>query len=114
MASDYIGFHRSTQLTDPDWHGVFRGGTTTGPTITTEMVLDDPAIAGEWQEFIVEIGVDGSARWLVDGVVKQTTAGAVSLTTDLAFVFCAGATTTEIAQVDIDYIRIESGRDWTK
>ena len=63
---------------------------------------------------IVEIGVDGSARWLVDGVVKQTTAGAVSLTTDLAFVFCAGATTTEIAQVDIDYIRIESGRDWTK
>lgn len=115
VASDYVGFHLSTQLTDDeDWHGVYNGGTTTGPTDTTTMDLDSDAIAGEWQEFLLELGVDGSARWWVDGVLKQSVSGAVSLTTDMAFVFCAGATTTEIAQVDIDYIRVESGRDWTK
>ncbi len=114
-ASDLCGFFLSSELTDDeDWHGVYNGGTTTGLTTSTSVDLDDDAVAGEWQVLRLEVDPNGTARWYIDGVLKQTVSGAVSTTTDLA-VLCMveikGTTADETA--DIDYLLVRANRDWT-
>ena len=114
-ASDLVGFLLSSELTDDeDWHMVYNGGTTTGETTSTSIDADDDAVAGEWQILRLEIAPNGTARWYIDGVLKQTVTGAVSTTTNLAMncmLEIKGTGSNETA--DIDYIYISANRDWT-
>jgi len=112
-ASDICGFLLASDLTDADdWHAVFAGGTTTGVTASASNDLDDDAVAGEWQILRLEIDPNGTARWLIDGVLKKTVVGAVSTTTDLCFSALREAKTAAVATMDVDYILIEANRDW--
>ena len=114
-ASDLVGFFWSSEVETgaEDWYGVYNGGTTTGVTVASSVDLDADATAGEFQVLRLEIAPDGKTYWYVDGVLKQTVEGAVSTTTDHAFVCGVAANTTELGEVDIDYILVEANRDWT-
>ena len=115
-ASDLCGFHFSSEYDDDDdWHMVYNGGTTTGQTTSTSIDADDDAVAGEWQELRLVVNPNGTAEWWIDGVLQQTTAGAVSTTTDLALLcMVENKGTAQTETVDVDYILIRANRDWTK
>jgi hypothetical protein len=115
QASDLVGFYWSSELetSDEDWYGVYNGGTTTGVTTAASVDLDADATAGEFQVLRLEVAPDGKTRWYVDGVLKQTVAGAVSTSTDLSFNCGVSANTGQLGHLDIDYILIEANRDWT-
>lgn len=113
-ASDLCGFLMASELTaTATWHAPYNGGTTTGPTASASVVLPDVATAGEWQILKLTVGNDGTARWYVDGVLRQTVTGAVSTTTDLSVLLMVEEKVTGNAALDVDYILIEAGRDWT-
>ena len=113
-ASDICGFFLSAELTDDeDWHGVYNGGTTTGETTSTRVDLDDDAVAGEWQVLRLEIDNNGTARWYIDGALKQTVKGAVSTSTDLALILGVEAKGAAIENLDVDYLLVQANRDWT-
>ena len=115
-ASDLCGFFIGSELTDDeDWHGVYNGGTTTGATTSTDVDLNDDAVAGEFQVLKLTVSNDGTARWYIDGVLLQTVTGAVSTTTDLAVLLMIDAVDTTAGGVvmDVDYVLIEANRDWT-
>jgi len=112
-ASDLVGFLYASDLTDTaDWHMVYNGGTTTGETVSTNIDADDDAVAGEWQILRLEIDNNGTARWLIDGVLLKTLAGAVSTTTDLCANILVESKTTAVKTGDVDYVLIEANRDW--
>jgi len=114
VASDYVGFYLSAELTDDeDWHGVYRGGTTTGVTDTTTVDLNDDAVAGEWQVLRLEIDPNGTVRWMIDGVLLQTVKNAVSTSVDLKFMMGVEAKGAEVETMDVDYVYISADRDWT-
>ena len=114
QASNLVGFGWASQLTDDeDWHGVYNGGATTGQTDSALTDLNDDAVAGEWQVLRLELTLDGTARWYIDGVLVQTVTGAISTTTDLNFVAAVSANTSQPAEMDLDYVLIEANRDWT-
>jgi len=114
MPADLAGFYLSDELDDDeDWHGIYSGGTASASTTTTDVDLDDDAVAGEWQVLRLEVAINGTCRWYIDGELKQTVKNAVSTTTDYAVVLAAGANTTELNIVDCDYILVEANRDWT-
>jgi len=70
-------------------------------------------VAGEFQILRLEIANNGTARWYVDGVLKQTTTGAVSTSTDLALVTMIEARSAAIEYAYLDYIYVSANRDWT-
>jgi len=110
---DICGFFYSAELSEDEmWHCVHNGGTTTGETDSTEVESGIDAVAGEYNILRLEIDPNGTARWYIDGVLKQTVEGAVSLTEDLA---CEAILETKCVceDCDIDYILIEANRDWT-
>lgn len=112
-AGSLCGFLLSSELTDDeDWHMVYNGGTTTGETVSTNIDADDDAVAGEWQILRLEISADATARWYIDGVLKQTVEGALSTSTDVAVCVGVGANTTELSVMDVDYVLVEANRDW--
>ena len=114
MPADLVGFYLSSELTDDeDWHGIYSGGTATASTTTTAVDLDDDAVAGEWQILRLEVAPNGTARWYIDGDLKQTVEGACSTTTDLAVCLAAAANTTQLVIMDCDYIEVTANRDWT-
>ena len=114
-ASDLVGFHWSSEYTDDDdWHGVYNGGTTTGETTSTSTDLNDDAVANEFQVLRLELAPNGRVDWYIDGVLKQTVAGAVSTSVDLACQLgleIKGTGSNEL--LDVDYILIRANRDWT-
>ena len=121
-ASDLVGFLYSSDLTDSaDWHIVYNGGSVSGETTSTDLDVDDDAVAGEWQVFRVEVFSNGTARWYIDGesvggsnsVKQKGVANAVSTSTDLAVVVGVETKTTTIMTLDIDYIKVMANRDWT-
>ena len=113
-ASDLCGFLWSAELTEDEmWHGVYNGGTTTGQTVSANVQLGVDAVAGEWDVLRLEVDPNGTARWYVNEVLKQTVAGAVSTSTDLAVAMLLeikGTGANETA--DVDYIAIKANRDW--
>ncbi len=115
-ASDICGFILDSELTAATaWHAIFNGGATTGVTdVTTANVLTPVQTDGEWQTLRVEMDTNGTARWFIDGDLKQTTAGAVSTTVDLKFFLAVGANGDAIATLDVDYASARSNRDWTR
>ena len=114
-ASDFVGFHFSSEYTDDDdWHGVYNGGTTTGQTASGSTDLNDVAVADEFQVLRLELAPNGRVEWYIDGVLKQTVAGAVSTSVDLACQLgleIKGTGSNEL--LDVDYILIRANRDWT-
>jgi len=115
-ASDLCGFLYSAELTEDEmWHMPYNGGTTAGETTSTNVESGVDAVAGEWDILRVEVDPNGEARWYINGVLKQTVEGAVSLTTDLALIAmveCKDTSTIEYAKVD--YVALRANRDWTK
>ena len=113
-ASDGAGFLFCSELTDSaDWHGIYAGGSTTGETTSTNVDLDDIAVAGEFQILRLEIAENGTCRWYIDGELKQTTTGAVSTTVDLACQLIVEAKTTTALTMDVDYFYVSAARDFT-
>lgn len=113
-ASDLIGFFLADELTDDEgWHMPYNGGTTTGATTSTSVASGVDAVAGEYNILRLEIDNNGTARWYIDGVLKQTVEGAVSTTTDLCFSCLVESKTTATKSMDVDYILITANRDWT-
>lgn len=115
LTADLCGFYLSDELTDDeDWHGIYNGGTApAGGTTTTDVDLNDDAVAGEWQVLRLEVDNNGTARWYIDGELLQTVAGACSTTTDFAVVLACAANATELVIMDVDYLLVKAGRDWT-
>jgi len=113
-ASDLCGFLLDAEATDDeDWIMAYNGGTTTGETTISNIDADDDAVTGEFQILRLEIANNGTARWYVDGVLKQTTTGAVSTSTDLALVTMIEARSAAIEYAYLDYIYVSANRDWT-
>ena len=113
-ASDICGFLLSAELTDDeDWHMVYNGGSTTGETDSTAIDADDDAVAAEWQVLRLEIDTNGTARWYIDGVLKQTKTGAVSTTTVMGVCLGVEAKGAAIENLDVDYLLVQANRDWT-
>ena len=114
-ASDLCGFLLSAELTDDeDWHMVYNGGDTTGQTTSTSIDADVDAVAGEYDVLRLEVAPNGTARWYINGALKQTVTGAVSTSTDLAVIAMVEAKSAAIEYAWIDYIAIEANRDWTE
>ena len=117
-ASDICGFHMSSELTAAtEWHGVHNGGTATGPTASGDINLGTAAgaliVADTFQILRLEMDTSGTARWFIDGKLKQTITGAVSTTTDLC---CSLITEEKVggnAQLRVDYLLVKANRDWT-
>jgi len=114
-ADDFVGFWFEAETTayTTSWHGIYKGGTTTEPTLSTE--VDFPLnliVAGDWQILRIEIDPDGTARWYIDGTLLQTVAGACSTTEDLAVVALLGSHSA-LENAYIDYISVSANRDWT-
>jgi len=113
-ASDICGFFLSAELTDDeDWHMVYNGGTTTGETTSTSVDANDDAVAGEWQVLRLEIDTNGTARWYIDGVLKQTKTGAASTSVDMALILGVEAKGAAIEGMYVDYLLVQANRDWT-
>jgi hypothetical protein len=113
--SNFCGFFWASEVevSDEDWYGVFNGGDTTGVTAASSVDLDADAVAGDFQVLRLEVETNGTARWYVDGVLKQTQTGAISTSAELAFVCAVMANTTEFGHLEVDYLAVESNRDWT-
>ena len=113
-ASDLCGFLLDAEATDDeDWIMAYNGGTTTGETTIASIDADDDAVAGEWQILRLEIASNGTARWYVDGVLKQTVEGAISTSTDVGLVTMIEARAASNEYAYVDYISVTANRDWT-
>lgn len=113
-ASDLIGFFLADELTDDEgWHMPYNGGTTTGATVSTTVASGVDAVVGDYNVLRLEIDNNGTARWYIDGVLKQTVKGAVSTTTNLCFNCLVESKTTATKSMDVDYVLISANRDWT-
>ena len=114
-ASDLCGVLIDAEATDDeDWIMVYNGGTTSGETTIANIDADNDAVAAEWDVLRLEVSINGTARWYVNGVLKQTVTGAVSTSTDLAVLAMIEARSAAIEYAWIDYIAIEANRDWTE
>ena len=114
-ASDLCGFLIDAEATDDeDWIMLYNGGTTSGETTIANIDADNDAVAGEWDILRLEVSINGTARWYINGVLKQTVTGAVSTSTDLAVLAMIETRAASIEYAWIDYIAIEANRDWTE
>jgi hypothetical protein len=112
--SDLIGFLMSSTLTAATaWHAVHNGGSSTGVTVSTSLVTGEVAVAAEMDVLRIEIDTNGTGRWYINGELVKTLAGAVAPTVALGVFVGAQATTTTIATLDVDYIKVTAARDWT-
>jgi len=114
VAASYAGWWFDSQLTaSTKWHMPHYGGTTACSVTSTATIAPDTLTLAESVVLRVEIDPNGTARWYINGVLRQTVVGAVSTTTLLAaFVGVFGTTTTEV-DLDINYVDFEAFRDWT-
>jgi hypothetical protein len=113
-AASLVGFLLDHSLTEDElWHMIYNGGTTTGATASGSVDSAIDAVAGEYDILRVEIDPNGTARWYIDGALKQTVEGAVSTSTDLAGLALVNAHGAEIEYAYLDYVAFEANRDWT-
>ena len=119
LTAENCGFYFSDELTASatEWHGIYNGGTATASTTVADVNLGTVGTAnptaGEWQILRLEIDTNGTARWIIDGVVLQTVKGAVSTTTNFAAFVGTSANTTQQAIMQSDYVLVNANRDWT-
>lgn len=112
---DLCGFLYSDELTtDADWHFIYKGGATTGETVSTNVDSGVTPVLAEWDILRVEVDNNGTARWFINGELKKTLAGAMAVGSEyVAAVVGASANTSTVASVEIDYMLVEANRDWT-
>ena len=114
-ADDLVGFYFDAEATSyaTSWHGVYKGGTRTAPTLGVSVDFPNNLIVdGDWQVLRFEIDNNGTARWYIDGTLLQTITGAASTTEDLAVVALLGDHgAVELCYVD--YLHVSANRDWT-
>ena len=114
-AANLCGFLLSSELSDDeDWHMVYNGGTTTGQTDSREIDADVDSVAGEYDVLRLEVAPNGTARWFINGALKQTVENAVSTTAELAVIAMIEAKGNSIEYAWLDYIAIDANRDWTE
>ena len=114
-ASDLCGFLIDAEATDDeDWIMVYNGGTTSGETTIANIDADNDAVAGEYDILRLEVAINGTARWYINGVLKQTVTGAVSTSTDLAVMAMIETRAASNEYAWVDFIAIEANRDWTE
>lgn len=112
-AANQCGFLYDSQLTSTKWHMPYKGGTATGPTDSTQVDSGITPVAAQCDLLRLEVDPNGTARWYINGVLKQTVANAASTTTLMgALVGCWGTTGTA-ADADVDFFAVEANRDWT-
>jgi hypothetical protein len=115
-ATDLCGFFYDEGLTEDEmWHCAFNGGTTTGVTVAATVQSGIDAVLGQYNILRLEVDPNGTARWYIDGVLKQTQTGAVTVTaTDyLAGICGVESKATSIEYAYVDYFAIRAARDWT-
>ena len=110
-----VGFTLDSQITTngTNWFMPFLLASDTTLTSTT---VDSgvTAVAGESDILRVEIDNNGTARWRVNGILKQTQTNAATTTTLLAGLVAVSSTTTTVASIDVDYLLLTANRDWTR
>ncbi len=110
-----LGFLLDSQLTAADglWHMPFLLASDTTQT-STDVEASQTAVATESDVVRLEVDIDGTARWLINGKLEQTQTNAATTTTLMgACVGCWGTTGTA-ATVDVDYLLVMANRDWTR
>jgi hypothetical protein len=115
-ADDQIGFHIDTSLSaGTTWHCIYNGGTTSGDTVSTNTVSTRVAVAGEWDVLRVQIDIDGTVEWLINGEreFKLDNVATVTSTDLLAALVGTWGTTSTITDIDVDYFLATANRDWT-
>lgn len=112
-ASDICGFDFDSQLTATKWHMPHNGGSATGPTVSTTVESTVTPVAAESVILRVEIDVDGTARWYIDGDLKQTVVNAADPDVLMAAYVGAWGTTGTATDIDADFLAVEANRDWT-
>ena len=119
MPADLAGFYFSDELTASatEWHGMYSGGSAAASLTVADVNLgtagaNNPT-AGEWQILRLQIDVNGTVEWFINGGSVQKVVGAVSTTSDVAVCLAAAANSAEVAVVDCDYLLVTSNRDWT-
>lgn len=116
VASDYVGFLLSSEMTDDeDWHTLYRGGasTMTAGAVSASYDVDDDAVAGEMQILRLEVDPNGTARWYIDGVLLKTQEGACATTVAMGVVLGVEAVGNAVEEMDVDYLLVDAARDWT-
>ena len=111
--TNVAGFIFDSQLTAKEWHMPYSGGTATAPTASDDVDSDILPVAAESVILRVEIDTNGTVRWYIDGVLKQTVVNAVSTTVLLAALCGAWGTTTTATDIDMDYLAVRYNTDWT-
>jgi len=117
VASDYVGFLFSSEMTDVDvWHYVYCGGTsamTSGAVSETYDFDGYELVAATWQILRLEVDPNGTARWYIDGVLLKTVEGACSTSVDMGVVLGVEALGNAVEEMDVDYLLVKANRDWT-
>lgn len=113
-ASDICGFLLSAELTEGEmWHFIHNGGEATGVTNSTLLQSGIDAVAGEMDVLRIEIDIDGTARWYINGVRLKVLKGAVNPSVVMAGMIGVEAKGTAVEELDADYLRIQCNPDWT-
>ncbi len=114
-ASDLIGFYLSAELDEDEmWHMVYKGGTTTGETVAENVESGVDAVAAEWDILKLEIDPNGTARWYVNEVLKQTVKGACSTSVDMGLMCGVEAKGGNVEEMDLDFLEFTASRNWTR
>lgn len=118
VASDYVGFLFSSEMTDIDvWHYIYRGGTATMTAGAVSETYDFDGyelVDAAWQILRLEVDPNGTARWYINGVLLATVVGACSTSVDMGVVLGVEVVSgTGIEEMDVDYLLVTANRDWT-
>jgi hypothetical protein len=117
--ADLVGFYFSDELTASalQWHGIHAGGTTTDGATAANVNLGTASGAevtvGDWQILRLEVDSNGTARWFINGDLKQTVAGAASTTSNCAALLAVAANSGAAGTLEVDYLLVKAARDWT-
>lgn len=113
--SDLCGFLFDSGLSEAvNWYMVFNGGTTTGELDASEVASGVIPVATEMDILRLEVANNGTVRWYINGVLKQTIKGAISTSVMMSALIGVIATTTTEPDVDVDYFMVRANRDWTR
>lgn len=111
-SGDMAGIFFDSGLTSGAWHYVYNGGTTTGQTDSTQVVSTISPSATNFDILRVVVFRDGRAEYWINGDLVASVAGAVSTTDNLAAICGVMATTTTVATLDVDYLKVKANRHW--
>jgi|TARA_R110002110_G_scaffold204525_1_gene415917 hypothetical protein len=112
-ATEIAGFIFDSQLTAKEWHMPYQGGSLAAATDSSNVNSGILPTAAESVVLRVEIDSNGTCRWYIDGVLKQTKVNAVDPNELLSAGVGSWGTTTTATDIDCDYLAVEGNRDWT-